>query len=264
MTPNDPHLTLQAVESHNPGPASADPDVERRRIPRVSLPSEQFRLASNGKIFAVADLSSDGMALRLLSLDDRVLFPIGASVDGWLNIDRRKHRISAAVRNIRGEYVGCEFADLGSEVQSELGRWLNPAHLGQTLRLMPTPVGFGTGSLDWVWHHGRSGTEVLVKLGDGARAPDDRTPEKMVVVLWGTHFVEWTRGLAPVSGSVKFADDRGAVQGVFRVAPELFHSDSALDPAKLNLARTLVAHSKLPEAWKAWAAETREAPENGS
>lgn len=252
------------MPSQSPDPDFAGPDVERRKIPRVSLSSEQFRLASNGKIFAVADLSAEGMALRLLSFEDRVLFPLGTAIDGWLNIDRRKHRVKADVRNIRGEYVGCEFSELGSEVRAELSRWLDPIELGQTLRLMPTPVGFGGAAMEWIWHSGRSGTAVLGKVTPGIDGANREELEKVVVVLWGTQFVEWCLGKKPTTGAVKFVDDRGAVQGVFRVAPEWFETDSAIDPVKLNIARKLLEHSKLPESWKRWVTERSEGAEHGS
>lgn len=195
------------------------------------------------------------MALRLLSLDDRLLFPVGAQLEGWLNIDRRKHRVTASVRHLRGDHVGCEFSELADETRIELARWLNPTELGGALRLMPTPQGLGSG-LEWIWFHGRSGTELLAKVSSGDGPVESRGLEKVIVVLWGEHYVEWT-AVGASTGRVRFADDRDSVQGVFRLAPEWFHADSALDPAKLDLARTLVNHSKLPESWKNWVVDSR-------
>jgi hypothetical protein len=257
MNPNDPSV-IHEVESLSRGETSETSSAERRRLPRVSIPSEQFRLARNGKVFAVSDLSSEGMALRLLSLDDRLLFPVGAKIEGWLNIDRRKHRVLASVRNLRGDHVGCEFAELADETRSELARWLSPSELGGTLRLMPMPPGFGSG-LEWIWFHGRSGTELLAKVSGGEGPVEARGLEKVIVVLWGEHYVEWSIA-GPSTGRVRFADDRDSVEGVFRLAPEWFHADSSLDPAKMDLARTLVNHSKLPESWKSWVAGSRKVP----
>jgi hypothetical protein len=244
------------VESPN---RNADSEVsvdERRRLPRVSLSTEQFRLATNGKVFAVADLSRDGMAIRLLNLEDRVLFPIGSTVDGLLNLGRRKHRVFASVRNLRGDHVGCEFTSLEAEFRQELDRWLHPADLGQSLRLMPTPVGMGSGQFDWIWFHGRGGTELLAKLPQGWGDFQGQMPEKMLVVLWGAQYVEWSISTGVVTGGVRVADAHDAVQGVLRVAPEWFSPDATLDPVKLNLAKTLVNHSNLPDRWKQWARES--------
>ena len=264
MIPNERNSNLHQVTSQSPDLESEASNGERRRIPRVALPSEQFRLASNGKIFAVADLSFNGMALRLLASDDRVLFPIGAPIEGWLNIDRRKHRVNAVVRNIRGEYVGCEFSQIASQVHAELKRWLDPEELGQALRLMPTPVGFGGAGFEWIWHHGRSGTAVFGKMGLGIDGAQREVLERVVVVLWGTQFVEWSIGSSPSTGAVKFINEEGISQGVFRVAPEWFRADSEVDLQKFTVAKRLVDASNLPEFWKKWVQTNSEGIRNGS
>src|SRR5436190_1257440 len=73
---------------------------ERRRVPRLNLTKEQFRLEQNGKIFSVSDLSSNGMALRILDSEDLNLFPVGIILNGTLNLHREKFAVSARVRHI--------------------------------------------------------------------------------------------------------------------------------------------------------------------
>jgi len=262
MSPNDRQsMTLHEVES--PGPAAGFVDEQRRRLPRVALTSEQFRLAANGKIFGVSDLSTGGMALRLLGVEDRALFPVGSQIDGWLNIDRRKHRVSATVRNLRGDHAGCEFVGLDAETRQALARWLDPADLGQAMKLMPTPLGMGGNGLDWIWFHGRSGTEILARVREARGAEANESLERMLVILWGAQYVEWSSdGVS--TGSVRLADSPELVNGVFRLAPEWFEADATLDPAKWDLAKTLLAHSRLPEGWKRWATEPRKAQVDGS
>lgn len=251
---SDRRMSLHEMESLSPEGLSSD--QERRRLPRVSLSSEQFRLISNGKIFAVTDLSSGGMALRLLTLEDRVLFPVGAVVEGWLNLNRCKYRVGATVRNIRGDHVGFEFVNLSSEIREQLSRWLDPAELGQSLRMIPMPLGFDGGLSQWLWFHGRAGTEILAFLPEGQL-------QKLIVVLWGERYVEWSE-TAIFTGRIRFADERGGDTGVLRVAPEWFEADLSLDPEKLNLAKLLVSHSKVPQSWKNWVTASREVKLNGS
>src|ERR1700751_5635223 len=88
------------------------PPQERRRLPRLNLSGEQFRLSQNGKIFAVVDLSRNGMALRLLDPEDLRIFSVAAEIQGQLNISREKFPVSARVRNVRPDIVGCEFENL--------------------------------------------------------------------------------------------------------------------------------------------------------
>jgi hypothetical protein len=62
--------------------------------------------------------------------------------------------------------------------------------------------------------------------------------------------VEWVAEDGVVTGRLRLAEDRDAIQGVFRLAPEWFERDSELDPIKLNLAKTLVLSASFPEHWK--------------
>jgi hypothetical protein len=199
------------------------------------------------------------MAIRLLDLEERVFFPLGTKIEGWLNLDRRKHLVLASVRNIRGDHIGCEFEGLDPTIQEHLNRSLSPSELGQTLRLIPTPVGLSGGSSgenDWIWFHGRSGTEVLVKTTPLVTGQNSVGAERIVVVLWGKHYAEWDSRHGVSTGSVRLVDAQDSVQGVFRLAPEWFSPDSALDPLKLDLAKNLVQNSKLPESWKKILAES--------
>ena len=225
-------------ESLNHESASAEADSERRIVPRLALSSEQFRLSLNGKLFGVADLSQTGMALRLIHDEDRLLFPVGTKLDGILNVNRHKYSVGAQVRNLRGDHVGCQFISIGEDLQAELKQWLDPHSLGAALRLMPQ----GAAS-DSIWYNGRSGTEVIAW-------PSDTGLRRVLVILWGREFVEWDHSSGVRSGEVKFGRERDSVQGVLRWAPEWLTEDSSLDLSKLNLAKTLLLSSKLPEEWK--------------
>lgn len=229
------------VESPSQAPASGSegPETERRLLPRLSLSTEQFRLSLNGKLFGVADLSQNGMALRLLLEEDRLLFPIGAELEGTLNVNRTKFKLSARVRNIRGDHVGCEFTSPGAELVEELRQWLDPQTLGATLR--PMPSGAVT---DSVWYNGRSGTEVIAWPAEGGGL------SRVLVILWGREFVEWSSAEGVRTGEVKFGRERDSIQGVLRWAPEWLITDAAPESGKLNLAKTLLLSSKLPEEWK--------------
>ncbi len=216
----------------------AEPLPERRLLPRLALSGEQFRLTSNGKIFGVADLSVTGMALRLLELNDRLLFPVGTHFSGMLNVNRTKHSVAAVVKNLRGDHVGCQFVNVGSELHTELRQWLDPVQLGNSLRLMPQGA-----SSESIWYNGRSGTEMIVWPRENALA-------RIWIVLWGQEFVEWDHATGVRTGELKLGPERDSVQGVLRWAPEWLVPDAAPDLAKLNLAKTILLSSKLPEHWK--------------
>jgi hypothetical protein len=227
----------------------------------VSLPGEQFRLTANGKVYAVVDLSLSGLALRILGVDERVLFPVGVRLEGHLNLNRRKYRVELTVKNLRGDQVGCELVRIDAELHDALEHWLSPSNLGKSLRPLPMPMGFGGARSEWIWFHGRSGTELLAQVSGSEGA---LTLERLLLVFTGTQFVEWSLPHQIISGEVRQVDAFGPMGGIFRVEPEWFHADAVLDPAKLALAETLVMSSTLPEAWKDWVSDCRKRSNHGS
>jgi len=243
-----PQTPLQAVNSPGPenGSTPAEPSPEKRLLPRLVLSGEQFRLSANGKVFGVADLSQTGMALRLLQQEDRLLFPVGMRFSGVLNLNRMKHSVSGVVKNLRGDHVGCQFESLSDELSQELRQWLDPVSLGDSLRPMPS-----SSTLDSIWYNGRSGTELIVwpeaRVHTGAHFDELK---RVWIVLWGQEFVDWDRAAGVRTGTLKLGSERDSVQGVLRWAPEWLHEDPRPDLTKLNLAKTLVLSSKLPDGWK--------------
>ena len=125
------------------------PREERRRVPRLGLAGEQFRLDRTGKIFAVSDLSRQGMALRILDSADLPMFSIGTLVEGQLNLRREKYPLTARVRNIRRDIIGFEFEALESQTEAALQKCLDPKFLGGELKPIPSQ---GQSTL-WYTHH---------------------------------------------------------------------------------------------------------------
>src|SRR5262249_2303318 len=91
-TPNEKSPNLKSVSDQD--------GSERRRMPRLNLTGEQFRLGLNGKIFSVADLSTEGMALRVLEPNDLAVFPVATRIEGTLNLRGEKYAVHAQVRHV--------------------------------------------------------------------------------------------------------------------------------------------------------------------
>ena len=178
---------------------------ERRRMPRLNLSAEQFRLSQNGKIFSVVDLSTHGMALRVLDRNDLGLFPIGMHLQGILNFRREKYAIKARVRHLGVDLIGCEFEAADKEVQSVLAilaRYLDPAVLGAELK--PIPSGDGA-----TWYHGPSGTDLLLWRGT------DGQYRRLAVYVLGS-YVQWEKDEGLSTGIVKSSFEASEVRGVVR------------------------------------------------
>lgn len=217
------------------------PRLERRRVPRLDLTSEQFRLRQNGKIFPVADLSTQGMALRVIDKEDYALFSVGARVEGTLNLRGEKIPVVAKVKNLRGDLAGCEFNDLESSSAAALRRMLDPVALGAELRPVPSQ------EPDSVWYHGPSGVD-LIAWTDAAE-----NYRRFVLYLFGG-FVQWDPDEGLTTGRTLMSDEESELRGVVRMVTLLLDPDRDADAGKLKVAKELVLSSNLPEDMKKWCA----------
>ena len=236
-TPNSRNLGLV---SNNSGP-SAQRSVrvsDRRKMPRLALAYEQFRLNDPAKLFPVSDLSEGGMALRVIDREDLAFLPVGRHVEGTLSLRGERFEVRAQVRNLRGDLVGFRFEELSQPALLGIQKFLDPAHLGQELRPMP-PTDSSA-----LWHHGPSGTDLVLW-----RSTDGQYHRIALCVL--ESWVQWEESTGLSTGRADHSDpaeDRGYV----RFETMYFEPDSAPDHAKLDVAKTLLLSSNLPEDLKKW------------
>ena len=212
---------------------------ERRRLPRLNLAGEQFRLAQNGKIFAVVDLSPQGMALRLIDPEDLRIFSIAAVIQGQLNIRREKFPVTARVRNVRTDTIGCEFENLAGETVAALKRFLDPDALGQELRPIPAS---GQSTL---WYHGPSGTDLLLWRGI------DGQYQRLTLYVQGT-YIQWETEPGVTTGRTEGTQEPSQIQGILRLETLMLLADAQPDAAKLSIAKNLLLSSNLPQDLKNW------------
>lgn len=215
------------------------PAHERRRRPRLNLSAEQFRLRANGKVFSVADLSIEGMALRVLDRNDFVVFPVATDIEGTLNLKGYKHDVQAKVRHLGPDLVGCEFTALDATVRAAIEKFLDPEVLGREIKPIPAS------DASTVWYHGPSGTDLLFWRGV------DGQYKRMTLYVLGS-FIQWDSETGLTTGSTKNSDAQSEVWGLVRFETMLMHEDSAPDPDKLKVAKALILSSNLPEDLKKW------------
>ncbi len=241
MTHKSPDLEVISNENR------ASDGMERRRVPRLNLTSEQFRLAKNGRVFSVADLSVGGMALRLVDRQDLALFPVAARISGVLNLRREKYHVEAVVRHVGRDLVGCEFEPLEGLTKQAIEQFLDPDTLGQELKPIPAEDGA-------LWYHGPSGTDVLLwRRADGQF-------HRFVLFLFGT-FVQWEEDVGVTTGRLRSSFEASEVRGVIRFETMLLDPDEQADPGKLLVAQKLVASSPMQHDLKKWASRHLTLPE---
>ncbi|MGZ3700108.1 MAG: PilZ domain-containing protein [Bdellovibrionota bacterium] len=213
--------------------------AERRRLPRLSLTAEQFRLSSNGKIFSVQDLSVEGMAIRIIDSEDLRLFTVGAKFEGLLNLKGNKYTVRGHVRHVTRELVGCEFGELDEPVKSALQSFLDPAVLGQEIRPIPSA------ERNSLWYHGPSGTDLILHRGN------DGQYHRMMLYVLGS-FVQWEQEKGLSTGRTDIGPETGETLGIVRFDTLLLSPDPELDRGKLQIAKTLILSSNLPQDLKGW------------
>lgn len=232
---------LEVISNAQTGSEAAGSGAERRRRPRLNLTSEQFRLGSNGKIFSVADLSAEGMAIRILDPEDLRVFPVAAEIEGLLNLRGQKQSVRARVKRITPELVGCEFENLGAEARAALERFLDPKVLGQEIRPIPAS------DTSTLWYHGPSGTDLLLWRGV------DGQYRRLTLYVLGS-YVQWEieRGLSTGQAQAAAQPEHAEMWGVVRFDTMLMQDDAKPDPQKLKIAKELVLSSNLPQDLKKW------------
>ena len=219
--------------------------LERRRVPRLGLTREQFRLRQNGKIFSVVDLSGEGLALRILEREDFALFPIETVISGILNLNGEKYAVDAKVKHIDREMIGCHFEKLEPASQAALNGFLDPERLGEGLR--PIPSSEGT----TLWYHGPSGTDLLFWRGlDGQYS-------RFTLFLMGS-YAQWEESGEISTGRFRLSSEQSEICGLIRFESMLLEPDSSPDVGKLQIAKTLILSSNLSQELKKWCARQLE------
>ncbi len=237
------------LEVISDGIKQAQDSQEKRKKPRIHLASEQFRIDQTGKLFSVIDLSTDGMAFRILDSADMSMLPVAAQVSGILNLRGVKHSVQVKVRHLRNETVGCQFVDLSEGARAALEKFLDPAELGRELRPIPSTHNVQAGEGSTLWYHGPGGTDLLF-----ARALDGRYRRFTLFVLGS--FVQWEEEVGTKTGRAALSEDRrdqlGEEWGAVQFETMVLAPDEQPDHDKLSIAKDLILSSNLPQDLKKW------------
>lgn len=221
---------------------SEENGIERRRLPRLNVTSEVFRIESGemaGKMFSVADLSLGGLSIRLSERSEGNSFPVGSILQGTLNLRREKYPVTVKVRHLGVDLLGLEFENLAAPVRRALESFLDPAALGQELKPIPSAEA-GT-----LWYHGPSGTDLILWRGT------DGQYKRLALFVLGS-FAQWEQESGISTGRVKHSFEQSEVRGAVHLETLLLNADRKPDEGKLSIAKTLILSSNLPQDLKKW------------
>jgi hypothetical protein len=187
----------------------------------------------------VTDLSTEGMAFRVIDSADLSLFTVGAEVNGTLNLRGMKYPFLGRVRHERQDLVGCQFEWFGPGLEAALARYLDPVELGRELQPAP-PLEGGV-----IFYRGPSGTEFTL-----ARSIDGEY-QKFTLHVLGS-IIQWERGSGLQTGAARASRERSDNRGSMRFETLLLTADATPDPAKLEIAKRLLVSSNLPQDLVKW------------
>jgi hypothetical protein len=215
--------------------------LERRQVPRVSLGSEQFKMAGSGRIYSVADLSETGLALWASDPAEWVEFSVGMKLEGTLRVREEKFSMEMQIRNRSKNRVGCEILNSSQAWLDAIQRFLDPESLGKSLKPIP--------SLDRrvLWYFGASGTHLSFRrLSDGQF-------DQLTLCYLG-NLVQWDVDGGVQSGRLVSSDLPSELRGIFRLDTLFFEPDSSMDKRKLEIAKKVILSAPIPDDIKGWGA----------
>jgi len=216
---------------------SVTPEVDRRRVPRLILSGEQFRIKTNGKIFSLSDLSETGFGIRLLDAADGVLYTVGAQVKGELRSGEHRHPVEARVRHLAfgpdGGHIGLEFEKISPVLKSFLDKRLSPVRLGAALRPIPSPGDYS------LWFQGPTGTDLMVDLHENNRLKRFALFSAGKTIFFEDDVIR--------TGNYDSLPKSEEMRGVVCWDTYEVQFDAAPDPQKVRIAKEMVMSSKMPQ-----------------
>lgn len=212
----------------------------KRRVPRLRLTNDQFKLNRTGKVFGVYDVSEDGIGLKLLDHEDLAHFTLGSTVEGMLKFFEEYFPLKLKVSFVDPTRVGLQFQSGNKEFSKRLSELLSPEHLGSDLKLIPLDGGRG------FWFHGHASTDFLV-----ARNQQGAFLGFTLQVLGMAIRYRPDEGLT--TGWIKSIEKEPEISGLIEVGQLSLEPDALPDSEKLSVAKKFILGSNLPEDIKTWA-----------
>lgn len=161
---------------------------EQRMVPRFPLPKEQIKFFlpdGEHKVFAIRDLSSNGLGISLLEPGEVLLFPVGQEYQAEIKFDQSSEIVPLIVRRSAAWSIGFEFINPNADLMARIESFLNPLMIGKSLKkvsldLNPEVAAYGLSA----WYHGANATDLYFWS-------DTRGGVERVLLCVGNRFAEW-------------------------------------------------------------------------
>lgn len=170
---------------------------EQRLVPRFPLPREQVKFffddfeaidgdaATKPRVFAVRDISINGIGIGLLEIGEALLFPVHSFCRAELKIAGIIVTVRLKVARIGAWSIGFVFVDLPEDIKNLISTFIHPLRIGKSMKAVAVnlaPAAFAAGISNW--YHGESATDLY--FWSNARGGVER-----VLLCMGQKFWEW-------------------------------------------------------------------------
>jgi hypothetical protein len=212
-----------------PDQIAGKPSSEKRRLPRFHITPCQFHDDEMNKTFAVQDISTGGIAIRLVDRDDLPEFAVGLKRRGVIKVEGLKTRCEVQVRYIKGSLVGTEWVNPTRELIEHLDHISTSELLGDHLKEYPLPEVPHT-----AWYHNPMGVDLLVYGKDA-----ERGFERWTLYIHQS-FVQWDRDEEMQTGRTVAEDEEGYAHGLVQLETRMIDYDPTPNQLLIESARALL------------------------
>ncbi len=190
---------------------------EQRLVPRFPLPKEQAKFffddfadleessGLKGKIFAIRDISANGIGIGLLEVGEALLFPVGTFCRAELKLGNTLVSVRLKVARINAWSIGFVFVDIEQTSKDLIQRFIHPLRVAKSMKSVSVhdlTSTFATGVS--TWYHGESATDLYFWR-------DARGGVNRVLLSMGKNFWEWSdQAVGPNrvrTGTMDFLED---------------------------------------------------------
>ncbi len=208
---------------------------EQRLVPRFPLPKEQAKFFFEGfadlndessataKVFAIRDISANGIGIGLLEVGEALLFPVGSFCRVEIKLAGELISMRLKVARINAWSIGFVFGDLAEEAKEKILRFIHPLRVAKSMKpVNVNEIASSFASGVSTWFHGESATDLY--FWRNARGGVEK-----VLLCMGKNFWQWDE-MAPAgeklrTGTIDFlGNDRAELSYHPRASEEIVDS----------------------------------------
>lgn len=211
---------------------------EKRRLPRFHITPCQYHDDALNKSFAVQDISTGGIGIRLVDKMDLPEFAVGMKRKGVIKVEGLKTECEIQVRYVKGSLVGTEWVKPSRELIEHLDQISTSEILGDHLKEYPL-----TEVPHTLWYHNPMGVDLLIyfrELPSAAVGEESSREFERWTLYIHQSFVQWDRDDEIQTGRTVAEDEEGYAHGLVQLETRMIDYDATPNQRLVDSARALL------------------------